>query len=253
MISRLARDDFEDLKAQGLNPTLEDFDRLNQLALRIKDGAETTCANFPRVGWAADVPFFEPTIQVYMWYNNYAVRCAANPETENTFWAFALAHAREPGFFENLKTPRQIESAVAEWAEHLPATRDEVVRACRYATRGFDDAEPGTVEWETANPRYRAERSEAARNLADMEKVLARSCAMLHVAPDAIMHETPSRLNRLCESAAVELGKIMKPDEAQLRAGYDLALREIMLRLKGEKDALKNGKENHDGDDKHNA
>ena len=48
MISELARGDWEDLKAQGLNPTLEDFDRLNQIALRLTDGAETTCANLDR-------------------------------------------------------------------------------------------------------------------------------------------------------------------------------------------------------------
>ena len=47
MISELARGDWEDLKAQGLNPTLEDFDRLNLVALRPTDGAETTAANFP--------------------------------------------------------------------------------------------------------------------------------------------------------------------------------------------------------------
>ena len=59
MISKLAKGDFEDLQAQGLSPTLEDFDRLNQIALRLTDGAETTCANFPRVGWAGDVPFLD--------------------------------------------------------------------------------------------------------------------------------------------------------------------------------------------------
>ena len=95
MISELARGDYEDLKAQGLNPTLEDFDRLNQIALRLTEGAETTCANFPRIGWAGDVPFFEPTLAAFAWYHGYAVRTAANAETEDTLWAFALAHARE--------------------------------------------------------------------------------------------------------------------------------------------------------------
>ena len=49
------------------------------------------------------------------------------------------------------------------------------------------------------------------------------------------MCETPSRLDRICEAAAVELGKVMKPDEAKLRADYDLTLREIVLRLRAEK------------------
>lgn len=236
MISKLARDDYEDLKAQGLNPTLEDFDRLNQLALRFTDGAETTCANFPRVGWAGDVPFFEPTIQAFAWYHGYAVRAAANVETENTFWAFALAHARERGAFAALKTPDAIEAAVKEWAESVPATRDEIIRACRYAARGEFDAEPGRPD--AQDVRHRANRSEAAKNLARIEEQLVDACTKLKCAPDDIMCETQSRLARICEAAAVELGRPIGKDEARLRAGYDLALREIVRRLKAEKDMV---------------
>ena len=39
----------------------------------------------------------------------------------------------------------------------------------------------------------------------------------------------------LCEAAAVELGKEMVRDEAQLRADYDLTYREIRRRLKADK------------------
>jgi len=234
MVCELAKGDFEGLRAQGLNPTLEDFDRLNQLALRLKDGAETTCANFPRIGWAGDIPFFEPTVQAFAWYHSIAVRVAANTDTEDTFWAFALAHAREPHFFDALTTPEEIEKAVGEWASKLPATRDEVLRAVRYAARGFDDADPAKPD--DPNPRHRADKTAAASNLERVERVIAKACAALHVAPDAIMHETPTRLDRLCEAAAVELGKPMTRDEAQLRADYDLTLREITLRLQREKE-----------------
>lgn len=242
MVSELAKGDWEDLRAQGLNPTLEDFDRLNCIALRLEDGAETTCANFPRVGWAGDVPFFEPTIQVFAWYHGFAVRAAANVETENTLWAFALAHAREPHFFDALTTPEAIDKAASEWAASLPATKEEVLRACRYAVHGFDDAEaavPDGGKTETGNPLHRADATEAARNLAAVEKILARAYAKLGRMPADVQCETPSRLERLCEAAAVELGKPMKKDEARLRADYDLTLREIVLRLKAEKEARK--------------
>ena len=237
MVSELAKGDWEDLRAQGLNPTLEDFDRLNQLALRLKDGAETTCANFPRVGWAGDVPFFEPTIQAFAWYHGFAVRAAANTETENTLWAFALAHAREPHFFDALVTPEAIDKAASAWAASLPVTREEVIRACRYAVSGFDDAEPGRARPPDAPPIHRADVSEAAKNLANLESRLAAACAKLHAKPEDLMTETPSRLARLCEAAAVELGKPVGKDESQLRADYDLTLREIVLRLKKEKEA----------------
>lgn len=255
MVSKLAKGDWEDLRAQGLNPTLEDFDRLNCIALRLTDGDETTCANFPRVGWAGDVPFFEPTIQAFAWYHGYAVRAAANTETENTLWAFALAHAREPHFFDSLTTPEAIDKAASAWAASLPVTKDEVLRACRYAVNGFDDAvagERGTGNGEQVadgsslsgerpestplqGVRHRASASAAARNLANLEKRLAKACAELHAKPTDLMCETPSRLDRICEAAAVELGKTMKPDEAKLRADYDLTLREIYLRLKMER------------------
>lgn len=238
MVSKLAKGDWEDLRAQGLNPTLEDFDRLNCIALRLKDGDETTCANFPRVGWAGDVPFFEPTIQVFAWYHGYAVRAAANTETEDTLWAFALAHAREPHFFDALTTPEAIDKAASEWAAKLPVTKEEVVRACRYAVHGFDDAVAGTADTSpSANPARRADTSAAARNLANLEARLAKACAELRVAPADLLCETPSRLDRICEAAAVELGKTMKPDESKLRADYDLTYREIYRRLKAEKEA----------------
>lgn len=237
MVSELARGDWEDLKAQGLNPTLEDFDRLNLLALRLKDGAETTAANFPRIGWAGDVPFFEPTIQAFAWYHTYAVRAAANTDTEDTLWAFALAHAREPHFFDALVTPKAIDEAASKWAAALPVTKEEVVRACRYAARGFDDAEPANSNSNShsnSSVLHRLDSEKAARNLANLEDRLAKACAVMHCSPADIQMETPSRLNMICEAAAVELGRPTGKDEARLRAEYGLTLREIALRLRRE-------------------
>ena len=253
MVSELARGDWEDMKAQGLDPTLEDFDRLNLLALRLTDGAETTAANFPRIGWAGDVPFFEPTIQAFAWYHTYAVRAAANTETEDTLWAFALAHAREPHFFDALVTPKAIDKAASKWAASLPVTKEEVVRACRYAVKGFDDAEPGRAVT-PATPAHRLDSEKAAQSLANLEERLAKACAAMHCSPADIQTETPTRLDMICEAAAVELGKPTGKDEARLRAEYGLTLREITLRLRGEKstaekvrDAAKNGERGDSG------
>lgn len=238
MISEQARGDWEDLKAQGLNPTLEDFDRLNLLALRLTDGAETTAANFPRIGWAGDVPFFEPTIQAFAWYHTYAVRAAANTETEDTLWAFALAHAREPHFFDSLITPEAIDKAASAWAAKLPVTKEEVIRACRYAVKGFDDAEPARPASEEARSvTTRLSADKAAQSLANLEKRIAAACAAMHVSPADIQMETPTRLDMICEAASVELGKPCGKDEARLRAEYGLTLREIILRLRREKSA----------------
>ena len=55
------------------------------------------------------------------------------------------------------------------------------------------------------------------------------------------MHETPTRLDALCEAAAVEMGKTVTKDEARLQADYDLTLREITKRLKAERAAQSGG------------
>ena len=125
--------------------------------------------------------------------------------------------------------------AASDWAASLPVTREEVVRACRYAAIGFDNAEPASPAEEP--PVRRSDTSAAARNLANLEERLAKACAALHVAPADLQCETPSRLDRICEAAAVELGKTVKSNEAKLRADYDLTYREIYLRLKKEKEA----------------
>ena len=234
VVSKLAKSDFGKLQAQGLSPTLEDFDRLNQLALRLTDGDKTTAANFPRIGWAGDVPFFEPTLASFAWYYNIALPLASNTETEDTFWAFSLAHARDAGFFETLISPGAVSAAVSEWAEKLPATADEVRRACRYAAKGFDDAVAANPN---GNPAHRATREIAAGNLSRIEAQLRAACGRLHIAPRELMGETQSRISAMCEAAGVDLGLKMTRDEAELQAEYDLTFREIYERLKAEKEA----------------
>lgn len=232
MVSKLAKSDFERLQAQGLKPTLEDFDRLNQLAVRLTDGKETTNANFPRIGWAGDAPFFEPTLASFAWYYGTALPLAANPDTEDTFWAFSLAHARTAGFFDALTSPRVVSDAVAEWVEKIPATREEVLRACRYAAKGFDDAVAANPN---GNPAHRATREIAAENLSRIEAQLRAACGRLHIAPRELMGETQSRISAICEAAGIDLGRAMSRDEAELQAEYDLTFREIYERLEDEK------------------
>ena len=244
MVAELAKGDWLDLQAQGYNPTLEDFDRLNQLALKLMNGAETTTANFPRIGWAGDVPFYQPTMQVFAWYHTYAERAAANEETKSTLWAFALAHARIPHFFDRLTTPEEIDQAASAWVEKLSVTREEVFRACKYAAIGFDDAQAAERDGDVT---HRDNKEEAARNLANLEAKLVEACVALKASPDALMCETPSRLDLIRENAAVELGKPMKKNEALLHADYDLTLREIRQRLKNA------SKQNNDGEDTKDA
>lgn len=67
------------------------------------------------------------------------------------------------------------------------------------------------------------------------------------------MGETQTRLNALCEAAAVELGKTVTKDQAKLQAAYDLMLREITKWLREEKSGDegddKRDKQKNGGDD----
>ena len=67
----------------------------------------------------------------------------------------------------------------------------------------------------------------------------SRSCATDAGGTDALKAETPARLERMCEAASVELGRPLSRDEARLRADYDLTRREILRRLKAEREAAK--------------
>ena len=57
MISQLAKDDLDDLRAEGLTPSDEDIIRLHALGRRVSDGQETTAYNAPRFAIAGGVVF----------------------------------------------------------------------------------------------------------------------------------------------------------------------------------------------------
>lgn len=235
MIAPKAREDWEDLKTAGLEPTIEDFDRLNCLALRLECGPETTGANWPRSGWAGDVPFYQLTFQALSWLLQYADRVEATPDTRATFWYFAQAHARTPHFFDALVTPEAIEEAVGKWAASLPVTREEVARACKYATSGFDDAEAGKRAVVGQDVRQRTNREAAQASLEKLQKRLTKACISCGATMEELFIETPSRLDELYEAYAVEHGKTLKLDEQKLLIDYKLALKEIRERLQKEK------------------
>ena len=238
MVAELARGDFEDLQADGLKPTLEDFDRLNQLALRLEDGAETTPANHPRIGWAGDVPFHEPTAAALMWLQDFAGRVPCDDETQQAFFFFACAHATDPSAFAGLETPEQIERAVKGWLRTVPCTVREMARACHYAAWGFEDAVPALSPMKLEHLR-RTGKTAAIANLERLERVTMQAAATTGLSYLDLMAQTPSRLNALVVAAQVEAGATVSRDMAKLQVDYTSTLNEIRQRLTRE---LENGK-----------
>jgi hypothetical protein len=235
MVADLARDDWEDLKAEGLNPTLDDFDRLNLLALRLEDGAETTPANHPRIGWAGDVPFHEPTACALMWLQDYASHVKCDAETRQMFFYFACAHATDPSVFATLEKPKDIEKAVKRWLRSVPCTEREMARACHYATWGFDDAVPAKTPIKMEYLK-RTGRSAAMENIIRLERVMAQTAAMTGLSYLDLLAQTPSRLNAMVVAAQVEAGATVSRDVAEAQAGYSATLREIRERLLKERE-----------------
>lgn len=238
MIADLARGDIEDMKAEGLRPTLEDFDRLNQLALRLEDGAETTPANHPRIGWAGDVPFHEPTAAALLWLQDYAERASSDEETQKYFFYFACAHATDPKAFEGLETPKAIEKAVKAWLRKTPCTVREMARACHYAAWGVDDAIPAMTPMKLEYLR-RTGKTAAMMHLERLERVMSQAAAATGLSYLDLLAQTPSRLNAMVVAAQVEAGATVSRDTAKLEVDYTITLAEIRKRLEAERD---NGK-----------
>lgn len=238
MVAELAREDYEDMVADGLRPTLDDFDRMNLLALRLEAGAETTPANYPRIGWAGDVPFYEPTAAAIMWLQDYAVRAAGDAETRSTFYYFALAHGRQPEFFKGLETPQQIGRAVKEWLRTVGVTEDEMARACHYAGFGFDDAEPAVTPMRREYLKRR-NKTAASENLEKLEQMVVDASAASGMSYSDLMACTPTRLNAMVVAAQVEAGLHVSRDVARMQVEYTTTVHEIRERLEKE---LKDGK-----------
>ena len=234
MVAELARGDFEDMRAEGLNPTLDDFDRLNQLALRLEDGPETTPANHPRIGWAGDVPFHEPTACALMWLQDYARRASSDEDTQLSFFYFACAHATDPSAFDGLETPKAIEKAVRAWMRKVPCTVREMARACHYATWGFSDAVAALSPMKMEHLR-RSGRDAAVANLERLERVVAQAAALTGLSYLDLMAQTPSRLNAMVLASQVEAGATVSRNTAKLQVDYTSTLNEIRARLERER------------------
>ena len=234
MVSDLARKDYEDLRAEGLEPTLDDFDRLNLIALRLEDGAETTPANHPRIGWAGDVPFHEPTAAAIMWLQDYAANVKCDAETRATFYYFALAHATDPHAFEGLEKPRDIEKAVKAWLRTVPCTEREMARACHYAAWGYDDAVAALTPLKLDYLR-RTGKNVAVANLERLERDMAAAAASTGLSYLDLLAQTPSRLNAMVVAAQVEAGATFSRDVRKVQVQYSATLDEIRKRLKKER------------------
>jgi len=244
VVSALAREDYNDLIDDGLKPTLDDFDRLNQIALRLTDGAETTSRNFPRIGWAGDIPFYQPTCAALAWYLECVDRADFDTATKDACWFYALNHGRDAQAFDDLVSSRVVLGAVNKWLSSLPVTRDEIARACRFAATGFDDAVAGKTPAESAADADKTDETKREESLGGLHECVTIAAALTSIAPDKLMRETPDRLRMMIDEVRALHDKGDRDGgSGKKQKDYDMTLREIRKRLTDEKDAeADNGK-----------
>ena len=130
------------MRAAGYEPTDEEVIRLNDLAIRIERGKETTPANMPRVGFAGNVVLHEPTIGGIEWWNDFGKDAAWTNDGRLLTYFFMLAHARMIDYLSSLQKPKEIRTAVKKWKKSIDATTEELWRAMmwvKFGTEGIDE------------------------------------------------------------------------------------------------------------------
>lgn len=245
MISQLALEDLNDLRAEGLQPTDEDIVRLHALGSRLTNGKDTTAASTPRFAFAGGYVFHEPTMAARFWYA-YAKSFADDTATEDWLFAFACAHGREPGYLDKLQSPADIERALGEFLGAFHGTKAELERAVAYAAIGPDYVE--AEQTELAKKRAEKENAELTpsaqeqKNYAALEDLLGRAAAATGFSFADLMAQTPSRLSRMIYAAHVQAGMQLTADTARAHADYMATLTAIAERLRAEKAAAEEAK-----------
>ena len=158
MLSAMAMEDIADLELEGIHLKPQDIVTLNELGLRVERSATAgDVIAAPRIGWAGDIPIYEPTIQSEMWVDDYAQRWfAGDAYTITACMLYACAYAQTQGFFTRpeMRDKTAVISAIKTWHESLPVTQDQLRAALTFALWGSDAGSdiypvPASTETET--------------------------------------------------------------------------------------------------------
>lgn len=236
MFSQLAKEDLDDIRAEGLMPTDADVIRLHALGARISDGGETTAYNAPRFAVAGGVVFWEPTLAARSWYA-FAKTFADDEAAEEMMFAFACANGRKRGYLETLLDPEDIQRELGKFIGGLTATKEEITNAVYFAAVGHDeDARPELTD--IAKERLKGETRDERerRNFAALEEVIAHAAAATGLTFDDIMCQTPSRLRGMIYAAHVQAGMEMTKANGRASVDYLATLAAIRKRLEAERD-----------------
>lgn len=215
MFAKLAQIDLERLKEQGYEPTYEDVIALNDLAVQIENGKDTTAANHPRFAFAGNVVLHEPTVGALEWWWSFGRDAAWTNEGKLHTYFFMLAHSRDIEFLKVLERPRDINKAVKVWMKDVGATDGELFRALLYVKNGTcecqgeddDDKDPDS-------------------NLDALNRMLLICAGQTGVKVEDLKTRTQSQLVHLIRTSA-KGGLTLKPSIANLYIKYQMLIRKI--------------------------
>lgn len=217
MFSELAKQDLIALRQQGFRPTDEDVIKLNDLALAIERGKNTTPANMPRIGFAGNVILHEPTIGALIWWNQYGVEATTNVKQKMLTYYFMLANSRQLDVLNKLEKPHDINKAVKKWSRTIDATDAELWRALWYVKYGYENPDSEITGKEPDDDEM----------LDSLWALVCSASGMLNLPPEELKTQTRSTLTTLMIKASVKAGCPLKCSVANKYIAYKRLLKEI--------------------------
>lgn len=218
MFSGLAKNDLKRLRDEGYDITDEEVIALNDLAVQIEAGKETTVANHPRFAFAGNVVLHEPTIGALEWWWGYGIDAAWTTKGKLNTYYFMLAHARALDILTPLKRPSDINRAVKIWLKSVEATDAELFRALLYVKHG--------AQYEPSD-----EESVQDDGLDQIWQLLIMCAGQMGVKPDDLKTCTQSELLHLIGHSA-KAGLQIKPSIAKQYIRYQMMIKGIESRGK---------------------
>lgn len=220
MFSELAKNDLKRLRAEGYSITDDEVVALNDLAVQIEAGKETTVANHPRFAFAGNVILHEPTIGALEWWWSYGQDAAWTTRGKLYTYYFMLAHARALDILQPLQNASDINRAVRIWKKSVNATDGEFFRALLYVKNGYQE-------------RDTEDKDDADQNgLDSIWKMLILCSGQMGIKPDELKTCTETELVQLIRHSA-KAGLQLKPSIAKQYIKYQTLVRQIESRGKG--------------------
>ena len=138
----MAKNDLMSLREQGYQPTDEEIIKLNDLALKIERGKETTPSNMPRIAVVGNVVLHEPTIGSIQWWENFGKNASYGDEMKMMVYYWTLTYATEVDYLNKFKSHREIFKEVKKWSKKLTCTEEQLWKGLLWVKFGGDNDNP---------------------------------------------------------------------------------------------------------------